>query len=637
MTVLEHSPETIAGVRDSVVTRFSSRVPLAARESRYTSEVESVLAAPWFHERVHELAQQLGRDDASVYKEATACLREISASHDRIVTESWTRFGRWLLRGYDIISDDEQLARLRALDRKHSLVFLISHRSYYDIWMMPVVLRAAGISPFFGFAGANMMFFPMGNVARRTGYMRLRRSTVDAPVYRLALRSLEGQLVASRANIVWSIEGGRTRTGKLRPPRYGLLRYLVDAVESVEGPEAMIVPTSILYDQLPPGEVAVTTSEALGHHKRPENLRWLLSFAGQSHQRLGRAFVDVGEPLGLRQRLAELRAEDPEAKHAVERVALDVSHRINRAAPVTPTAAVCVALLAADRALTLDGVLDTVRPLADYLRRRGWRIAGGAELTDRSTVRHTLQQLVASGVLTSYAEGTEAVWGIGPRQHLVAAFYRNSAVHVLILRAITELALLALARRPDSSALTAWDEALRLRELLKFDFFFPRRRELGDELWAEFALFDPQAQSLVDELTQADAQSWLDGAELHVAHLVLRPYLDAYFVVAAQLVATSDEAFDEAAFLDECLRVGRQWVLERFVASEESLSTEMFRTALKLARHRGLFATDDPLLLDRRAAFLREIDEVRRDVASIGEMARRRDGIAEPLSAVAHA
>jgi hypothetical protein len=39
------------------------------------------------------------------------------------------------------------------------------------------------------------------------------------------------------------------------------------------------------------------------------------------------------------------------------------------------------------------------------------------------------------------------------------------------------------------------------------------------------------------------------------------------------------------------------------------------------------------MLLDRRAAFLREIDEARRDVAVIGEMARQRDGIAGELSA----
>ena len=619
----------------SNATSFASHLRVSPFRWRSTTEVEAVRAAPWFHERVCELAQQLGRDEAAVLEEAIRHLGEISATHERFMMESWNRFGRWVLRGYDIIADDEALARLRALDRKHSLVFLISHRSYLDFWAVPVVLAGAGISPFFGFSGANMMFFPLGTFVRRTGYMRLRRTTIDSPVYRLALRSLEGQLVASRANLVWSIEGGRTRTGKLRPPRYGLVRYLVDAVEAVDGPEAMIVPLSIVYEQLPRREVAVTTSEALGQRKPPENMRWLLGYAWQSRQRLGRAFLDVGEPLALRERLGEVRAEEPAAKYAVERVALEVSHRINRAAPVTPTAAVCVALLAADRALTLDGVLDTVRPLADYFRRRGWRVAGAADLTDRSTVRRTLQELVASGVLTSYVDGAEVVWGIGPRQHLVAAFYRNGAVHALILRAITELALLVVARRPDSSAIVAWEEALRLRELLKFDFFFPRRRELGDELRTELALFDPGAAVHADQVTQTDAQNWLEGTKFHVAHLVLRPYLDAYLLVADRLlVGAPDGDLDEGAFLEECLRVGRQWVLQRRMANEESLSTEMFRTALKLAHHRDLFATADPTLTERRVAFLREIDEARRSVAVIADIARQHDDLSDEFSGV---
>jgi glycerol-3-phosphate O-acyltransferase len=71
------------------------------------------------------------------------------------------------------------------------------------------------------------------------------------------------------------------------------------------------------------------------------------------------------------------------------------------------------------------------------------------------------------------------------------------------------------------------------------------------------------------------------------------------------------------------------------LASEESLSTEMFAAALRLARHRDLFATGDPSLLDRRVAFLREIDGVRRDVETIGEIARRRDGIPGELSTAA--
>jgi glycerol-3-phosphate O-acyltransferase len=70
------------------------------------------------------------------------------------------------------------------------------------------------------------------------------------------------------------------------------------------------------------------------------------------------------------------------------------------------------------------------------------------------------------------------------------------------------------------------------------------------------------------------------------------------------------------------------------MANEESLSTEMFRTALKLAHHRDLFATADPTLTERRVAFLREIDEARRSVAVIADIARQHDDLSDEFSGV---
>jgi glycerol-3-phosphate O-acyltransferase len=585
-----------------------------------TAEVARLLGAPAFRSQVRDLAERLGRPEEDVLAEAASALREMSATHNDAVIARWQRFGQWMRRGYDILLDEEALAGLRELDRKHSLIFLFSHRSYLDEWVLPPALFSSGISPPYGLAGANLNFFPLGTVARRTGIVHIRRSTSDAPVYRLALRAYIGQLVANRANLVWSIEGGRSRTGKLRPPRYGLLRYVVDAVEAVDAPEALVVPVSIVYDQLPAHEVSLMISEARGLGKQPENVRWLLGYARGLRHRLGRVYLDLGPPLRLRERLAELRVDDPAETHAVERVALEVSHRINRATPVTPTAAVCVALLAADRALTMAEVLTTVAPLADYLQRRGWPVAGAASLTDRSTVRRALQELVASGVLTCYSGGTETVWGIGADQHLVAAVYRNSAIHVLVVRAIAELVLVAVAR--DGSGHNAWDEALRLRELLKFDFFFARRREFAEELQAELVLIDPDVGQVGAEVRPDDAQRWLERLRPYVAHLVLRPFLDAYSVVAEQL-ATADaaEEFDEQQVLAGCLRVGRQWALQRRLASEESVSAEMFRTALQLARHRGLIESDDPTLGKRRRDFADELREVRRYVAEIADIA----------------
>ncbi|MGH3646575.1 MAG: lysophospholipid acyltransferase [Micromonosporaceae bacterium] len=586
-----------------------------------TLEVTQLLTAEWFTTGLDELAQRDGADPAEVRAEAAAALREMAASHGRTATDTWRRFEQWLLRAYDVFVDDEAVARLRKLDRKHALLFLFSHRSYLDGAVLPEVLHSRGLSPLYTFGGANLNFFPVGSVASRTGVIFIRRDTKGRPVYRWSLRAYIGQLLRRRANLAWSIEGGRTRTGKLRPPVYGILRYVIDAVEAVEGPEVLVVPVSVVYDQL--HEVAMMTTEAKGGSKRQEGMRWLVKFAREQRTRLGRAYLDVGEPVPLRERLAELRADPDAAPQAVERIALDLCHRINRITPVTATAVVSLALLGADRALTLDQVLATVRPLADYITARGWPVAGAADLTNRATIRRALQEMVASGVLSCYDGGTETVWAIVGERHLIAAFYRNTAIHILVDRAIGELALVAATESAEAGNVRelVWQEALRLRELFKFEFFFAGRGEFSESMLAELALIDPDGRRKAEQFTAGDARTWLDKADPYLAHLVLRPFLDAYHVVADRLVAWQDE-YDEPALLAECLRVGKQWELQRRIASAESVSLELFKTALRLAGHRDLLDSTAPHLDKRRQEFLDEIRATCRAMNVIAELAR---------------
>jgi len=586
-------------------------------------EVAQLLSDPGFAERIAELARSLGRDPWDVRAEAAGCLREMGATHAGRAPKDWARLSRWLSRAYDLVVDPEQTRRLRALDRKQSLLFPFSHRSYLDGVTLPAAVSQSGITPAFVLAGANLNVFPFNHLLRRSGFVYVRRSTAGVPVYRLALRAYIAQMIRNRRNLCWSIEGGRTRTGKLRPPVYGVLRYIVDALDATTGAQALIVPVSIVYEQL--HEVPLMTDEARGSSKRPEDLRWMWNFGRSQRDRFGRMYLRFGEPLTLRDRLAELRADERAEPRVVERIALETCHRINRATPVTTTAVVCLALLAADRALTLDEVLATVAPLARYLGQRGRPVAGAADLTDRATIRHTLDDLVRSGVLAGYDAGTETIWRIGSGQHLVAAFYRNTAVHMLVDRAIGELALAAATTGGQDGLQTASQEALRLRDLLKFDFFFPPRPEFADEMAAELAIVEPGRAGGLHEFTPAEARRWLERSRPLVAHLVLRPFLDAYHVVADRLAAweDDDEPFDEARFLDECLRVGRQWALQKRLSSEESVSLELFKPALRLAKHRDLVRSGGPEMVKRRRDFLDETCATVRDVTVIAELARR--------------
>lgn len=596
-------------------------------------EVTELLHDKRFQRSVAAAAEEQGRDETEVWAEVKGYLHEMAAAHDDRTAQGWARMGDWFLRAYDVLVDEDDMQELRRLDRSHSLALAFSHRSYLDGMVIPNALSSRRFSPTYTFGGANLNLPVIGTVASRTGLIFIRRSTQEIPVYRLALRSYIRQMVTNKRNLAWSIEGGRTRTGKLRPPVHGILKYLTDAVQEEEGqsvgpgaPDVQVVPLSVVYDQL--HEVSLMTEEARGASKTPEDWRWLVRFARLQRNRLGRAYLTVGEPFSLRERIAELAAEGVTGHQAVERVALDISHRINRATPVTTTAIVSLALLGADRALTVDEVLETVEPLAAYIDARQWPVAGAADLRDRSTIRRALAELSRSGVLTAYDQGTEPVWKIGDDQHLVAAFYRNTVIHILVERAIGELALLTVSELepgaelpPGGELQVGWEEAKRMRDLLKFEFFFPSRADFEDDLRTELRLLVGEGPADDrGEMTSVKARELLVGARPHLAHLVLRPFLDAYLVVADRLADHGDGPVDEADLLADSLAVGHQWALQRRVASEESISLELFRTALALARHKGLLDGGDGVG-SAREAFAAELRDSVRRVSIIGEIA----------------
>ncbi|WP_439937836.1 lysophospholipid acyltransferase [Nocardia sp. N13] len=589
-------------------------------------EVTELLHDKRFQRAVAEAADEQGRPEEEVWEEVKGYLHEMAAAHDDRASQGWARLGEWFLRAYDVLVDEDDMQALKRLDRSHSLALAFSHRSYLDGMVIPNVLMARRFSPTYTFGGANLNLPVIGSFASRTGLIFIRRATQEIPVYRLALRSYIRQMVTNKRNLAWSIEGGRTRTGKLRPPVHGILKYLTDAVErhdeDDEAPDVQVVPVSVVYDQL--HEVSLMTQEARGASKTPEDWRWLVRFARLQRNRLGRAYLTVGEPFSLRERMEALAAEGVTGHQAVERVALDISHRLNRATPVTVTAIVSLALLGADRALTVDEVLETVEPLAAYIDARQWPVAGAADLRDRSTIRRALAELARSGVLTAYDGGTEPVWKIGDDQHLVAAFYRNTVIHILVERAIGELALLTVselepdAELPPGGALqVGWEEAKRMRDLLKFEFFFPGRAGFEDDLRTELRLLVGEG---VTDLTPGRARELLVSARPHLSHLVLRPFLDAYLVVADRLADHGDSAVEEDALLADALAVGRQWALQRRVASAESISLELFRTAIALARHKGLLEAGDGVGTAREAFAAELRDSVRR-VNIVGEIA----------------
>jgi glycerol-3-phosphate O-acyltransferase len=127
------------------------------------------------------------------------------------------------------------------------------------------------------------------------------------------------------------------------------------------------------------------------------------------------------------------------------------------------------------------------------------------------------------------------------------------------------------------------------------------------------------APSANDGFDAKEAGEILANVRPYLAQLILRPFLDAYHVLADRLAAHGDAPVNADDLLTESLHVGQQWQLQRKVANAESVSLELYKTALLLATHRGLLNDDEGVGV-RRREFAQEIAETIRRIEVIAAM-----------------
>jgi glycerol-3-phosphate O-acyltransferase len=593
--------------------------------------VEQIVASTRVRDRLRELAVEHGRTFDDVLEDMRDRLGDLAAVQSPLAIDAFrTALAPMHAPAWDVSVDTETVEPLRRLSRSAPLVFLPTHRSYADPLVLAEVLRAADLPRNTVLGGNNMSFWPIGPLGKRAGIVFIRRSSGNDPVYKLALREYIAHLVSKRFNLEWYIEGGRSRTGKLRSPQLGLLAYLTRALDDGRAADVQLVPTSIVYDRL--YELDAMAAEQGGAGKSAEGLGWLARYVRGQARNHGTARVRFGEPISLVDALAEAGEGSGGGSGArLEKVAFTICDGINRATPATPTALVTFALLGAGgRALTLDQLRVSTAPLLDHLDRLG-RPGPRGDLTGDG-IERTLDRLVTGEVVERYDGGDETVWSIREGRHRVAAFYRNGAIHHFVDRAIMELALLAAARAPAGTdpADAAWQDAVALRDLLKFEFFFPSKRRFSDDIEAETTLVDPDWRDRVSDPDAAAAL--LERTRFLVAPRTLRSFVDAQWVVATKLVALgSTPVTDAKALAQECLGLGRQMLRQGRVVRPDSVSLELYTAALDLADNRGLLEPEsgtDPAA--GRAAFRDEIADVRDRLV---ELARIEERLTEELLA----
>lgn len=568
------------------------------RGSRYKvprNVASTLLASSKFRAALEQVSQETGRDVHDLLEESEGIMTELISRPEPFWLDVMAQLNHWVMSlGYDadVVIDREGLERVRQWSREYPTALLWTHKTHVDGFAVNSVCADNDFPAPHILGGVNMAFAGLGFLARRAGAIFIRRSFQDDPLYKTVLRQYIGYLMDKRFPLSWAFEGTRSRVGKLMPPRYGLLKYVMDSAHATGARNLHIIPISISYDMI--GDVKDYAAEESGAMKRPESLRWFIGYLRGLRQPMGKIYFNFGDPVVLE------TVPSPEDPRELQRVAFAVGVGVNRVSPITLPSLICMVLLgAAPRALTADELRIELNALTEWARKRHISLTRNLDEQDEAQIESLTEKMIGNGLLTRYDDGPERVFTIAAEQHGVASYYRNTVIHYFLNKAIAELALVHMAQLELVGVDAFWEEAERLRDYFKFEFFYAPSDEFRRDINNELSRYQPDWEEALAE--SGAAQAIFGRLQPRVAHSVLLPFVEAYRVVADVLARQPlGESWSEKECIQQSLAYGRQAYLQRRISSEASIGKLLFGNGFRLMENLDLLDGDSQNLAERR-------------------------------------
>jgi len=604
------------------------RGPVLKRASRMRDEI---MRLKMVEETVKETAAAKNMSVESVRKQVKRYLKEIVADwklgyvefHCFLLTFVFSR----IYAGIEV----EGLNRVRDAARQAPLIILPCHRSHIDYLLISYVFYMHGLVPPHIAAGKNLSFWPLGHLFRRAGAFFLRRGYDQNPLYKTVFQTYFHKLLKEGYSIEFFLEGGRSRTGKLIRPRYGLLGHVADSVVQGHAHDLRICPAAIGYEKIVESEGFL--KELSGDNKDHENISELLKATQVLRSRYGRVYLNFEDSFSLRDFLVDhgIDLENGfrdanERKEVVKRLGYRVLSGINHAMVATPSAVVATALLTKTRrGLSRRALLRRVGALLEYLMKRNVpcsstfsmllsanRVAleplrseegsdlatslsmldGRNELSKKlgetigTIVDQTTAMLVSQKLITRHKFSDDVVFQVPPERRPNLDYYRNNLVHHFVRESILSVALLGC-----QSVGELWGDRVRndtyfLSQLLKYEFVYEQGRDFDDQYRETIGLFQ-SADLIAGDRAAKITIPRAGRRSLRLLCNITLPVIEGYYVVARTLIKLKGPQ-SKKIVMEWIQMVGDRLWREGEITYKEAVSSATFTNAVDWLQDQGL-------------------------------------------------
>ncbi|MCG3860245.1 glycerol-3-phosphate 1-O-acyltransferase PlsB [Psychrobacter sp. Sarcosine-02u-2] len=430
--------------------------------------VDKLVYSPAIKHAIEAEAAASGTSVREARMLAKGYANEMVNDYSHSIVRGFYKFLTWLwTQLYDGV-EVHHFERVRELAADYELIYVPCHRSHVDYLLLSYVIYMRGLSIPYVAAGDNLDVPVLGPLLRGAVAFYIRRSFRGNALYTAVLREYMHTLITRNTPIEYFIEGGRSRSGRLLPPKMGMLAMTVHSQLRRTNKPVVFIPTYIGYERIMEGGTYV--GELKGKPKESESLIGLLKVGRKIERIFGNVHLSFGTPLHLSDFMQKFdvpanslpadRTDTPlddKTSAMVDNIGVKVMQHINKAAVITPVSLLSLVLLSAPKAALDEDIcreqIALYQGLAQHLP-----YSDDTIITDM-----TPQQIIDYGIKLKLIERIPHILGdiiqVAGKQAALLSYFRNNILHVFILLSFLS-ALVARNGRIERSRLNSIAEQL---------------------------------------------------------------------------------------------------------------------------------------------------------------------------------
>lgn len=404
--------------------------------------VDKLIYSPAIKHATEIEAQEKGISVREARNLARGYANEMVNDYSHAIIRVFDRFLTWLwTQLYDGV-DVHHFERVRELATDHEIIYVPCHRSHIDYMLLSYVIYKRGLSIPYVAAGDNLDVPVLGPLLRGAVAFFIRRSFRGNALYTAVLREYMHTLITRNTPIEYFIEGGRSRSGRLLPPKMGMLAMTVHSQLRQSNKPVVFIPTYIGYERIMEGGTYI--GELKGKPKESESLLGLLKVGRKIERIFGNVHLSFGTPLHLSDFMTKFdmpadslpadRTDTPLGANAtamVDNIGVKIMQHINKAAVINPVSLLSLVLLSAPKAALDEDICR--EQIALY---QG--IARNMPYSDDTVItKMNPQQIINYGIKLKLIERTPHILGdiiqVAGKQEALLSYFRNNILHVFIL------------------------------------------------------------------------------------------------------------------------------------------------------------------------------------------------------------